>query len=122
MLGAITSALGGIVKPIAGVIQKRNDNATALASIKAKAAAASVEADAQVTLSQAEWQLMGLKLTRESWKDEYLMIVFSLPLFAGLIPGTEIVAANVQALLGNDYKTVMLTIVGASFGVKLWKG
>ena len=122
MLGAITSAISGIVQPIANVVQRRNDNKTTIEAIKAKAAAGAVEADAKVTLSKAEWQLMGLKLTQGSWKDEFLTIVLTLPLFAGLIPGTEIISANVQQLLGDDYKTVFLVVVGASFGVRLWKG
>ena len=122
MIGAITGALSGLVQPIANVIQKRNDNKTAIEAIKAKAAAGAVAADASVTLSKAEWQITGLKLTQGSWKDEYLTIVLTLPLFAGLIPGTDIVADNVQQLLGADYRTVFLVVVGASFGVRLWKG
>ena len=119
----IMSAVSGIISPIANVIQKRNDNKTAIETIKAKAAAGAVAADASVTLSKAEWQLTGLKLTQGSWKDEMFAIVLCLPLFAGVIPGTDIVAHNVTNLLGQDgYKTVFMVAVGASFGVKLWKG
>ena len=125
MLGAITSAISGIVQPIANVVQRRNDNKTTIEAIKAKAAAGAVEADAKVTLSKAEWQLMGLKLTQGSWKDEYLCILFTIPIFAPMLsflPGVDQVAVNVKELLGDDYRTIILVIVGASFGVRLWKG
>ena len=121
----IMSAISGLVNPIANVIQKRNDNKTAIETIKAKAAAGAVAADASVTLSKAEWQLTALKLSQGSWKDEYLCILFTIPIFAPLLsflPGVDQVAANVQNLLGEDYRTIILVIVGASFGVRLWKG
>ena len=119
----IMSAVSGLISPIVGAVQKRNDNATLISSIKEKAAAASVEADAKVTLSQAEWRIMGLKMSGGSLKDEWLCLVFSIPLFAGLIPGTDVVAHNVIELLGQDgYRNIMFAIVGASFGTKIWRG
>ena len=123
-IAAIASAVSGIVSPVTNLLQRRNDNKTALDAISAKAAAASVEAEASVTLSRAEWQLVGLKLTKDSWKDEFLCIVFSVPLFAGIDPWglTRQIADNVHTLLGDQYPVIMLAIVGASFGIRLWKG
>ena len=119
MWGALTN----LVKPIANVIQRRNDNATAIKTIQAKAAAASTQADASVTLSKAEWEMVGLKMSGGSWKDEWLCFVFTLPLFAGLLPGTEQVADNIVRYFGDGgYTQIMYIIVGASFGVRMWGG
>ena len=62
-----------------------------------------------------------LKVVKHSWKDEWLTILFSIPLILAFIPGMEEVVANGFAQLQampEWYQYSLGVIVAASFGVR----
>ena len=70
---------------------------------------------------EADWDLEGIKNTKGSWKDEYLTILFSIPLLLCFIPFTvDYVERGFEALSKTPdwYKYTLGVIVSASFGIK----
>jgi hypothetical protein len=87
-----------------------------------------VEAEAKATImksaatSEAEWEKIMAQGSQSSWKDEWLTILFSIPLvlvFTGDW-GREVVANGFAALetMPDWYQYTLGVIVAASFGVR----
>ena len=110
MTGALVALGVKLVEMAGGVINKKQD-------------------------AKHEWELEAIRASSESWKDEWLTIVFTLPLLTQIIgslfyftsfgkqilEGGSIAVRNIEAL-GIDYGTVMLIIVSASFGIRVFRG
>ena len=85
---------------------------------KAKAEAIIMERKAT---GELEWDLEMARGSQSSWKDEWLVILFSIPLILAFIPGMEEVVANgFQQLeqMPEWYQYSLGVIVAASFGVR----
>ena len=70
---------------------------------------------------EIDWDLEMAKGSQSSWKDEWLVILFSIPLILAFIPGMEEVVANGFAQLESMpqwYQYSLGVIVAASFGVR----
>ena len=70
---------------------------------------------------ELEWDLEMARGSQSSWKDEWLVILFSVPLILAFIPGMEGVVANGVAQLEampQWYQYSLGIIVAASFGVR----
>ena len=92
---------------------------------QAKTNVARAEAEAIVMQKKAtgeiDWDLEMAKGSSSSWKDEWLTILFSIPLILAFIPGMEEVVANGFAQLQampEWYQYSLGVIVAASFGVR----
>jgi hypothetical protein len=94
---------------------------------KAKAKQKLVKIEAETSImekkiaGEIEWDVEAVKGSKESWKDEYLTILFSIPLLLCFLPWTvEYVERGFAALaLTPDwYKYTLGVIVSASFGIK----
>ena len=94
---------------------------------KAKAKQKLVKIEAETSLmekqiaGEIEWDVQAQKNSSGSWKDEYLTILFSIPLLLCFIPFTvEYVERGFQALSMTPdwYKYTLGVIVSASFGIK----
>ena len=89
----------------------------------AKVARAKAEAtimDKKAT-GELEWDLEMARGSQSSWKDEWLVILFSVPLILAFIPGMEGVVSNGFAQLEampQWYQYSLGIIVAASFGVR----
>jgi len=85
---------------------------------KAKAEATIMEKKAT---GEIDWDLEMAKGSANSWKDEWLTILFSIPLILAFIPGMEEVVKNGFAQLEampEWYQYSLGVIVAASFGVR----
>ena len=85
---------------------------------KAKAEAVIMEKKAT---GEIDWDLEMAKGSQSSWKDEWLTILFSVPLILAFVPGMEEVVANGFAQLQQMpewYQYSLGVIVTASFGVR----
>ena len=92
---------------------------------QAKTRVAKAEAEAIVMQKKAtgeiDWDLEMAKGSQSSWKDEWLTVLFSIPLVMAFIPGMEEVVANGFARLNEMpewYQYSLGVIVAASFGVR----
>ena len=115
LLGPITNIVGGIVQ---GKMEQK--------AAETKAKVAKAEAQAQIMLSQAtseaDWEKIMAEGSQESWKDEWLTILFSVPLVLAFCGewGRDIVADGFVALnaMPDYYRYTLGAIVSASFGIR----
>ena len=115
LLGPVTSIVGGIVQ---GKMEQK--------AAESKAKVAKAEAQAQIMLSQAtseaDWEKVMAEGSRDSWKDEWLTILFSVPLVLAFCGewGRDIVADGFVALnaMPDYYRYTLGAIVSASFGIR----
>ena len=92
---------------------------------QAKTRVAKAEAEAVVMQKKAtgeiDWDLKMADASVSSWKDEWLVILFSIPLILAFIPGMEdIVSRGFQQLeqMPDWYQYSLGVIVAASFGTR----
>ena len=94
---------------------------------KAKAATNVARAKAEAVImekkatGEIDWDLEMAKGSHSSWKDEWLVILFSIPLILAFIPGMgDVVANGFQQLeqMPQWYQYSLGVIVAASFGVR----
>ena len=67
------------------------------------------------------WAQTMAEASKSSWKDEWILILFSLPMIGAMFgyygPLTVIID-----LVGQEmYRLIWLTMVGGSFGVRIWE-
>ena len=95
---------------------KKAETATKVAKAKAEAVIMEKKATGEI-----DWELEMARGSQSSWKDEWLVILFSIPLILAFIPGMEEVVANGFSQLEampQWYQYSIGVIVAASFGVR----
>ena len=84
------------------------------------------KAEAQIRMKEAtgdiDWDLAAIRATQSSWKDEYILILYSIPLLLAFCGewGREIVTNGFQALetMPLYYQVSLGGIISASIGMK----
>lgn len=119
--------IGQLIGPIAnlagGWLQGKADAQAAAANLKL------VEAEAKATImksaatSEAEWERLMAQGTQNSWKDEYLVLLFSIPLILSFLPfewAKQAVTDGFAALetMPQWYSYTLGVIVASSFAVR----
>ena len=95
---------------------KKAETASKVAIAKAEATIMEKKATGEI-----DWDLEAIKGSQSSWKDEWLTIIFSIPLVMCFIPGMEEIVSNGFARLNELpewYQYTLGVIVAASFGVR----
>lgn len=72
-------------------------------------------------IADIEWDVTAMQNSQESWKDEWLTILFSIPLVMAFIPGWDVyVYAGFNVLRDTPewYQITVGVVVAASFGYK----
>ena len=114
LIGPIASLAGTWLE---GKVEKTKAETGAKVA-KAKAEATIMEKKAT---GEIDWDLEMARGSQSSWKDEWLVILFSVPLILSFIPGMEGVVANGFEQLDKMpdwYQYSLGVIVAASFGVR----
>ena len=118
--------LQSIIGPIAGLAGSWLDAKTQAQTANAKLKLTEAEAKAKIMMSKetsvADWERIMAQGTQNSWKDEYLVGLFSIPLilvFTGE-KGRQIVAEGFVALesMPEWYQYTLGVIVASSFAVR----
>ena len=118
--------LQALIGPVSGLIGSWMDSKTEEQRGKSEVAKAKAEAEAKVMVSAAtstaDWEKLMAKGSQSSWKDEWLTILFSIPLILAFTGewGRIIVAEGFAALevMPDWYQYTLGVIVAASFGVR----
>ena len=117
--------LGALIGPIAnlagtflqGQLEKtKANNEVKVATAKAKAVVLQRQATGEI-----EWDIEAIKGSTSSWKDEWLTVLFSIPLILAFVPGMEEVVSSGFLQLSRMpdwYQYSLGVIVAASFGVR----
>ena len=114
-----------LIKPLLGVASDAICGYMETKKAKAKQKLVKIEAETEIVKQQikgeVDWDLEAIKGSKDSWKDEYLTILFSIPLLLCFLPFTvEYVERGFAALAMTPdwYKYTLGVIVSASFGIK----
>ena len=99
------------------VEEKKAQSATKVAKAQAEAVVMQKKATGEI-----DWDLEMARGSQSSWKDEWLTILFSLPLILAFVPGMEELVRNgFQQLeqMPEWYQYSLGVIVAASFGTRV---
>ena len=114
-----------LIKPLLGVASDAISGYVDTRKAKAQQKLVKIEAETEIVKQQIkgeiDWDVEAIKGSKESWKDEYLTILFSIPLLLCFLPFTvEYVERGFAALAMTPdwYKYTLGLIVSASFGIK----
>lgn len=109
--------VAGIISPVAGVFQKREERKTAVQTIRATTAATEVDGKVAIELTKAQWDLTSKQLESGTWKDEYITIVITSPLVCILV-GSMIAAftGDSRMLMGVEEALATINEVGIDMG------
>lgn len=116
-------ALGGV----AGWFERKQKLAEVKATAEATVLTAEANARAQIALKSAdaeiEWDREGLNQMKYSWKDEYLVIVWTSPLWLAMLPfdwAQRASTAFFETITNAPpwYIGGMAVMIAASFGVR----
>ena len=114
-----------LIKPLLGVASDAIGGYMETKKAKAKQKLVKIEAETEIVKQQikgeVDWDLEAIKGSKDSWKDEYLTILFSIPLLLCFLPFTvDYVERGFAALAMTPdwYKYTLGVIVSASFGIK----
>tara|TARA_R100000458_G_C8277649_1_gene253257 strand:+ start:1909 stop:2295 length:387 start_codon:yes stop_codon:yes gene_type:complete len=118
MINVLIQSLAGIAgDAVSGYMETKK--------AKAKQKLMKIEAETSLMEQQikgeVEWDIEAVKNSGGSWKDEYLTILFSIPLLLCFLPFTVgYVERGFEALAMTPdwYKYTLGIIVSASFGIK----
>ena len=114
-----------LIGPIANIAGSWMDGKVEQTKANAKTKVAKAVAEAAIMEKKAtgeiDWDIEMARASSSSWKDEWLVILFSIPLILAFIPGMEDVVRNgVEQLnkMPEWYQYSLGVIVAASFGVR----
>ena len=117
--------LTALIGPIANLAGSWMDGKVAQTKAAATAKVAKANAEAAIMEKKAtgeiDWDIEMARASSSSWKDEWLVILFSIPLILAFIPGMEGVVQNGFEQLNKMpewYQYSLGVIVAASFGVR----
>ena len=97
---------------------KTSEAITEMKVAKAKSDAAIMEK--QVS-AEIDWDLSAIEGASTSWKDEWLLLLFSIPLIMAFVPGGEVHVQHgfdVLATMPEWYQISLGAMVAASFGMR----
>ena len=116
------TALSGPIANLAGTwLEGKVEKTKAETGAKVARAKAEATIMEKKATGELEWDLEMARGSQSSWKDEWLVILFSVPLILAFIPGMEGVVSNGFAQLEampQWYQYSLGIIVAASFGVR----
>lgn len=118
--------IGQLLGPVAGLASSWLDAKTTKQAAEAKLKLTEAEAKAKILLSEktsvADWERIMAEGSQSSFKDEWLVGLFSIPLVLSFCGewGRDIVANGFAALetMPDWYQYTLGVIVAASFGVR----
>jgi|TARA_B100000927_G_C16263500_1_gene388430 hypothetical protein len=118
--------IGQLLGPVANLAGTWLNGKVEEKAAQNKVKVAKAEAEAQIMVSaatsEAEWDRIMANASANSWKDEWLTILFSIPLILAFCGdwGRAIVADGFTALenMPSYYQYTLGVIVSASFGVR----
>jgi hypothetical protein len=134
-MGTISEVVGGLLKPISEWAGKREERKALESQMKSQEVMKEHELkmaqyDRQIELKKqgleadATWEMEFARQAASSWKDEYTLIVVSIPMVMAFVPGLAIyVQAGFEAFAKTPlwYQVMVQTLFYATVGIRLWR-
>ena len=118
LIGPIISAVSSIG---GSWMENKLQETKAKSQVKIAKAEAEAEVHKKVATGEVEWEIAMAKASGDSWKDEYLVVVLTVPAILVFIPGMEdIIQRGFMVLdtLPDWYQNALMIAISASFGIK----
>ncbi len=126
MFESVLGLLSGVPQAIADYFNKRQEIASVekLREMEYQEAVHQRRVDLikQGLHADATWELEQIRAS--GWKDEYVLIVLSIPLIGCFIPGFDTYILRGFHVLGTTptwYQFMIPMIFGAVFGIRMWR-
>ena len=116
-----TSLLGQVANIVGSFVESRVEKQKGKTKVAVAKAEAEAEVYKQTALQEGNWDKIMAQGSQQSLKDEWLTILFSIPLILAFIPGAEGIVQNGFEQLETMptwYQYSLGVIVAASFGVR----
>jgi len=117
--------IGTLLSPIANLAGTWLEGQVATKKAKTEAKIVTIKSEAKIKERQAtgeiDWDLEQAKASAHSWKDEFLTVIFCVPLCMSFIPGCEEIVKNGFENLEKTpdwYRYSLGIIISASFGLR----
>jgi len=110
--------IGELFKSVAGLGQTYIEGKNAVSKAKADAKAAVIVKSVE---QEGDWEKIMAENSGSSWKDEWLTLLFSIPLIMAFIPSMVPYVHEgfkVLEIMPDWYQYTLSVIVAASFGVR----
>lgn len=128
-MGWLGTLLGkGIVEPAVNYMTRRAEikQARFEAQLKAEQAAGDRRAKliSEGLAADANWEMEFARQANSSWKDEYVLLILSIPVVLCFVPGwAPVVAAGFAALAATPvwYQTAFISVFLATYGIRFWR-
>ena len=120
-MSIFTAALGPLANLAGSWLQGKADKQSAEAELKLTEAKAKAQILMSKETSVADWERIMAEGAKSSWKDEWFVIVLSIPLILAFVPGAEgwVDRGFEQLSKAPDWYFYSLGIaISASFGVR----
>lgn len=124
----LSDIITGLVKPVTEFFNRRQEIKAVEHTAKLEVLKAEGDRRAQLIreglAADMAWETEFAQQARASWKDEYTLIVVSIPLIMAFIPGLAVyVAAGFTAFASTPmwYQIMVQTIFYATYGIRLWR-
>jgi hypothetical protein len=116
----IQAIIGPVASIVSNWLEGRNEKIKAETKVKVAKAEAEAVVLQRKAVGEIDWDLAQATASESSWKDEWLTVVFTLPIIF-LLFGEEERVNNFFVALSNCpewYQYLLGTIVAASFGFR----
>lgn len=127
-MSGLTDFIGGLTAPIAGYFTRRMEikaqDRQQERAIKQATVDRQIEMIKEGLHADMNWEMEFAKQAASSWKDEYTLLVVSIPLVMAFVPGlAPYVAIGFVAFAATPlwYQVMVQSIFYASWGMRLWR-
>lgn len=113
--------LGPVANIAGNWVEGKVEETKAKAVVKVEKAKADAEVQKRIATGDVDWEASMADATKDSWKDEFALVVLLLPSILVFIPSlTEHVKAGFEVLntLPDWYQYLLFIAVSSSFGIK----
>jgi len=110
--------VGGIIRDVVGIFA---DNLASKRKIKEAETQARIDHIRSAQQAEQKWDVVAQEGAKGSWKDEWFVLLLSVPLVGAFIPELQPYISDGFAHLDqmpDYYKAFLATAIGASFGYK----
>jgi hypothetical protein len=129
VLDVMKALLGkGIVEPVANYWTRRQELKQAKFEAKLKFEQAKGDRQAELIkaglAADANWEMEFARQAGESWKDEYTLLVVSIPAVMAFVPGLDVYVHNGFVALAQTpawYQLMLITLFFATVGIRYWR-
>jgi len=134
-MGVLSEIVSGIGKPVSDYFTRRqelkaeqykldSEERLKMHELKMAEVDRRIDLQKQGLTADLNWEMEFARQASSSWKDEYTLIVCSIPAVLAFIPGCdEIVAKGFDALEKTPswYQLLLLTLFFATVGIRYWR-